>query len=85
MSLDGSDQYYYGPDNFRILETTRRKRCRSCGVLIDIGSRCLEFTRARGPRNDIEENIYPEEVPLASQYLCEQCGEIYFNLTDAGC
>lgn len=39
----------------------------------------------RYPKNDIEERIYPgNEVPLAKQYFCEECAEIYFNLEAAG-
>ena len=49
--------YYYAPSNFNILETTKRKRCISCGKLIDIGANVLEFQRYRYPITEIEEKI----------------------------
>ena len=78
------DWYYYPVDNFTKFELKRRKRCESCRKLINKGEDCLEFECFRDPNSDIEERIYGDEVPLACQYLCEKCGEIYLNLTDLG-
>ena len=78
--------YYYAPSNFNILETTKRKRCISCGKLIDIGADVLEFQRYRYPITEIEEKILGESTPvsLASQYMCFSCGGIYLSLTELG-
>lgn len=75
---------YYHPEDFTILETKRRKRCSSCKELIGIGSECLEFRRIRAPYTEIEENISGTEIPIASLFMCEKCGEIWLNLTAAG-
>ncbi|MFX0200521.1 MAG: hypothetical protein ACFFCW_30755 [Candidatus Hodarchaeota archaeon] len=78
--------YYFSPDDFSIFEGSRRKRCSSCGELIDIGAECLEFRRGRAPREGIEERIWDSDEPImiASYFMCKKCGEIYFNLEAAG-
>lgn len=82
---DDYDSWYSPvPDDFVKFTHSRRKRCISCGKLIDIGTDCLEFNMWRTPYNWVEENIYDDEVPLANQYMCESCGEIFLNLTDLG-
>lgn len=81
--------------DFTILNTTRRKRCCSCGELISIGATCIEYYRARYPYDDIESRIkngcdcedsFDDEptIHIASHYHCEKCAEIYLNLTDIG-
>lgn len=62
----------------------RRKRCMSCGVLLNPGDDVLQFENWRYPRNDIEESICGDKVLLADTFLCEECGEIYMNLDAAG-
>jgi len=83
--FDGGDPgqtcYWYATD-FEKLQTSKRKRCASCGELIDIGSYCLVFPRFKVPETDIEERIYGEEIPRAPYYHCEKCGEIWLNLTE---
>ncbi|SCY45049.1 hypothetical protein [Desulfoluna spongiiphila] len=82
---DGDGPAWYWPDDFTVMPwVVRRKPCQSCGLLIDIGSVCISFIRFRPPESDIEERIEGEEVPLATHYLCEACGEIFFNLNAAG-
>ncbi len=81
---EDSDEWYWPPDDFSVFAEWRRKRCQSCGSLVDHHSECLKFICCRSPLSDIEERIEGDEVQLASQYLCEKCGEIYFNLTAAG-
>ena len=74
-------------DKITILNTSRRKRCQSCNVLIDIGSECREFQRGRVARSEIEERIYGEEepsVPLANYYECEICSDLRENLESLG-
>ena len=77
---------FYPPDDFTTLQTNRRKRCSSCGDLINIGAECLIFPRTRCPNDDIEEKIHGDgaEIPISSLYMCAECGEIYLNLEAAG-
>ncbi len=83
---DDPDYYFVPPVDYSTLQTSRRKRCWSCNDLIDVGALVLEFGRHRPPRSDIEERIYGEcgEIYLADKFHCEKCGDIYFNLSDAG-
>lgn len=62
----------------------RRKRCCSCNKLLDTGETVLRFNRWRGPLNDIEYDIHGDEVPMAPFFMCEECGEIYDNLSATG-
>ena len=75
---------FFFPDDFEKFNAKRRKRCKSCNDLINIGSDCIKFTRIRSPRSDIEERIYGDEIPMLSLVWCEKCAEIYFNLTEIG-
>lgn len=76
--------YYYPPNDFNIFSRKRRKRCCSCGEFINIDAPCVEFARARPPISDIEERIWGDEVGLASRFMCEWCGEMYFNFESLG-
>lgn len=66
----------------------QRKRCCSCKDLISIGDTCIEFKRFRYPDqdNEIECNIYPDdyEIPLATWFMCEKCGDTYCALISMG-
>lgn len=66
------------------LQTKRSRKCCSCGGRIAVGDDCLEFTRFRAANSDIEERIIGDEVPLASWFMCEKCGEIFLNLDALG-
>jgi len=44
----------------------------------------LEFTRETACVYDVEVDIYGDTKPIASMYLCPECGEIWLNLTDVG-
>ena len=79
-----SDWYYLPPEDFVILETTRRKRCCSCKELINIGSEVIRLERWRNPVTDIEERIEGTEVYMAPVFLCEKCGEQFLNLVAYG-
>lgn len=83
--VDGSWEYIE-PDDFTILQANKRKRCCSCKELINIGATCIEFKRHRYPKNDIEDRIYgyDSEIEIASLFLCEKCGDQYFNLSALG-
>jgi len=75
-------EYYTFNLDFSTLKTNRRKRCCSCKELINIGTVCVNFRRFRDPCTDLEERIHGDEVELATWYMCEKCGEIFFNLED---
>jgi predicted RNA-binding Zn-ribbon protein involved in translation (DUF1610 family) len=83
---EGEGICYYHPSDFTPLKTSKRKRCKSCGVLINIGDDCLKFDRMRSPASEVEINIYGEygEVWLASHYQCEDCGCLYMALDELG-
>ncbi|MBT4835902.1 MAG: hypothetical protein HON94_01005 [Methylococcales bacterium] len=83
---DSSLIFWYRPDEYTVLNTSKRKRCCSCGELIDIGSTVIAFKRYRNPSSEVEENIHGEygEIPLANKYQCEQCADIYFSLIELG-
>jgi len=79
---DSVSWWYLCPSdiNFTPLKTSKRKRCCSCKILININNSCLSFSRYRAARSDIEERIFGDEVRLSDWYLCESCGEIFLNL-----
>jgi predicted RNA-binding Zn-ribbon protein involved in translation (DUF1610 family) len=81
---DKYDGYYYVPDDFTTLETKRRKKCISCKRLMNDGDVCVKFHCARAARCEYEENRFGEEVQLAPVYMCEECGEIFLNLSAYG-
>lgn len=78
------DWYYVADEDFRPLPTKRRKRCSSCDELIDVGADSVAFRCWRSPRTDIEEDIYGDEVPLATKYHCETCGGLFMALNERG-
>jgi len=75
---------FYVPKDFINFEGKKRKRCASCKELISIGSSCLKFDRIRSPYTEIELNIMGEEIPMPPLHICEKCGEIFLNLSEAG-
>jgi len=69
------------------LATKRSRKCCSCKAKINVGDMSLAFHRHRSPSgrcNYIEESIYGDEVPLATWYMCETCGDLYFSLDELG-
>ena len=96
-NYEPGDWYFDGPlaPEFITLNFKRRKRCCSCGKLISLKSLCLEHSRVRYPHSDTESWIVTgrhlddslddeASIRIASYYQCEQCAEIYLNLTDIG-
>lgn len=81
---DSCSWWFFSPTDMKPYPKDRRKRCSSCGVMVGKGDPCLEFPRGRGPRSDVEEDIYGDEIPLAPMFFCERCAEIYLNLSDIG-
>lgn len=79
------DWWYYPPEDYQRLETKRWRKCCSCGSRISAGDLCLEFTRHRSTDDgSIEQRICGDEVSLASYWMCEACGDQYFNLDALG-
>lgn len=76
--------FYEVPEDFSKLDTKRGRRCKSCNSLIKTNDLCVELRRWRDPKDDIEERIYIDEVPIGDLYYCEKCGEIFFNLSELG-
>lgn len=76
--------FYDAPETWSRLLLTRRKRCYSCNVLIDIGATVGKFGAWRPSETDIEERIYGDEVPRADFYMCETCIGLFWAMTDQG-
>ena len=78
--------WFEPPDDYSKLNTKRRKRCSSCGDLIDVGAIVIEWRRWRHPQDDVQLNIYAEdaELDLAPAYNCERCADLYWSLQDLG-
>lgn len=76
--------YFESPENFTAFAGEKRKRCGSCKELIEKGALCLSFFCYRDPKNDIEERINGDQVPIAPKYLCEKCGDQFMNLSALG-
>lgn len=77
--------YWTGRSDFYPVSVSgQRKRCISCGAFIKPLTDTMEFYRYRVSRNDIEERIYGEEVPLASDFMCEECAGLYLALEELG-
>ncbi len=83
-STDG-DWYYTDVEDI-ILKTNKRKRCTSCNTLIELNTIAVKFYCYRNPITEVEEKIYGEdgEIEIASQYMCESCGDLYWSLDELG-
>jgi len=73
-------------DDYKPLTGQRRKRCCSCKELIDIGALVIEHGRAKIPESEIEISIWGEDgqIPIASDWMCECCGDLYWSLDELG-
>ena len=78
--------FYYPPCDYTALATKRARKCSSCGKRIAVGDLCCKFPRFRFPRDDVELKIHSEdhEIPLASRFICEECSDLYWSLSDLG-
>jgi hypothetical protein len=83
---DDPDWWYSSTLKFSTLATKRGRKCCSCGAPIKPGDDMVEFTRWRGPKDDIEERIYGEcgEISLASWHMCETCGGLAMAVEESG-
>lgn len=84
MDWDEDTIYFSHSEDFAPLDTIRSRKCFSCGRKIKPGDMALMFSRFRRPSSEYEERRFGDEVYLADAYFCEECGEIYFNLTGIG-
>ena len=79
------DWYYRRPNDYSEMpERKRRTRCSSCGSLLNAKDTVTEFECYREPSSDVEYEIYDDQVPLASKWLCETCSDLWFSLDDLG-
>lgn len=85
-SPEPGDLSWCDPGDFTKLKTKKRRRCKSCKSLINVGSDVAKFERYRTPSHVIDIVIYGEdgEIPLAPHYLCDECAGLYFSLKDLG-
>lgn len=81
---DDYESFYYDPVDFSTLGASKRKRCISCNELVNIGAVVVAFDWYRRPQDEIEERCKGDEIRMATQYMCEKCGEQYLNLTELG-
>lgn len=83
---DGFAWYFTSKDDFSTLLTKRSRKCCSCGTKIKPGDDCVKFGRYKVADSEVEERIYGYrgEVPLASWYMCEECGGVYLSVTELG-
>jgi len=79
---------HFGPSDFHPFNGhgryKRRKRCCSCGKLIDFGADCVRFDRVRAPKGEYEENRFGDEVHIPPIFMCGDCGGIFVNLYQLG-
>lgn len=84
---DGEGWTYREPADYSVLSSSRRKRCCSCKALIDVGATVVEFERSQQVHwESVKAKIYGDdyEEELASWFMCEECGDLFFSLKDLG-
>lgn len=82
---DGDDSEWMWTDSKEVvLKTKRGRRCCSCNKMIKPGDVAVRFLRSRDSNTDIEERIHGDEVPLASWFMCEECGDLFWALDELG-
>ena len=74
------------PDDYKTFPFKRRRACCSCGELIGVGAIAVEFERVKAPKSNIEIVIYGDDgqIPIASDWMCERCGDLYFSIEELG-
>jgi hypothetical protein len=80
--------WYYNttPNDYRSYPFKRGRKCCSCGGVIKSGEICTEHDRVKTPESEIERKIYGDdgEIPIASDWMCEKCSDLYYSLTEIG-
>lgn len=83
--IDGADWWWIGPMPEEPLDTKRSRKCCSCKSKINVGDIARKVERYRPPTEfEYEHGLASDEVPLASWYLCETCGDLSDSLTELG-
>lgn len=84
-TVDDAEWWWYSPEDYSTFKASRRKRCKSCGTLINQGAVCTEFRRSR-QSTYMEEKIFgfSDDIELASWFHCEKCADLYFSLSELG-
>ena len=76
------------PEDYSTLDTKRNRKCACCSATIYPGDLTANFRRWKVLDHDVEIVIYgdsSEHGPYrAPHYLCEDCADQYFNLTELG-
>ena len=83
----GGDWYWEVAADFSVLGTARARKCCSCGKRVESGTTVVAVWRTRGPRSDYEESRFGDDydaVVLATHYMCEDCGGLYYSFQDLG-
>lgn len=77
---------WHHPDDYTILDTTRRQRCCSCSDLIDLGAIIGISHRYKIPDTDLECLIHGEdgEIHRADKYICEECLDLFYSFDELG-
>ena len=77
---------WWVPNDYNALKTKQARKCQSCGCRIQPGDIVVPFDRYKVPETDVELCIYGEEgeIPRATHYHCEACGDQFFNLAALG-
>ena len=84
---DPGDWYWYGEArDYAPLPFKRSKTCCSCNEKIKPGELSVEHRKRKVPEHEVEYNIYGEdgEIPIASDWMCESCGDLWFSITELG-
>lgn len=80
-----AEWYYHEDKDWSLMpKFPQRRRCCSCGQFIEPNDIVQKFICYRPPHDEIEEEIHGDEVPMADKFMCEECGDIYWSLTDLG-
>lgn len=76
---DDCEWYWETPrvDYVEMPVRARRKRCQSCDKVINHLATCVEFTR-------FSFDECGDEIPLASRFMCESCGDLFWSLHELG-
>jgi len=81
------DWYWFNEaKDYAPLPFKRSKKCCSCDEKIKPGDLAVEHLRRKCPEYEVEIDIYGEDghVPIASDWMCESCGDLWFSITELG-
>ncbi len=82
LAFEEAAWWYHFLDYTKMPKFKRRKRCKSCGEFIDPGDCVVPAWRSRPARDEIEYDIYGEEIGMEPWWYCEPCGDVMITLTD---